>query len=485
MNDTTLIISGATVVCEHTVLPDHDVFVRNGRIAAIRPSSGTFTQGRSEGSEVLESAEMHLLADAEISDSSTAESAMGSFDEAFLGSMPTIVDARGAYVIPGLIDVHSDYIETVASPRPSAIMDLPTSLLRAERELVAHGVTTIFHSLSVYQTSIFDHKPIRNFENVTKLIEGVEDLRRGEEFDHLIRHRLHLRIEIDSVDRYEAVKAYVNEGRVDMVSFMDHTPGQGQYADLSMFGSTLKGYRDVSDEHIADIIAAQQASDKLTLAQMTEIARLARKHGIAVASHDDDSSEKLDCMESCNAVISEFPITMDVAHDARKRGMHTLAGAPNVVMGKSHSGNLSAREAVKEGAIDMLCSDYYPAALLQAVFLLHHVCGVELNEAVSFATANPAKAAGLFNEVGSIAVGKRADILVVRELPVVGASDVLTNPVVTQAYVAGRLVYGSRYPMFADESTDSPLAIDQLAQEQYVLDDERMQADAERVQVIR
>ncbi|MEG0376691.1 MAG: amidohydrolase family protein, partial [Raoultibacter sp.] len=176
---------------------------------------------------------------------------------------------------------------------------------------------------------------------------------------------------------------------------------------------------------------------------------------------------------------------MDVAHDARRRGMHTLAGAPNVVMGKSHSGNLSAREAVKEGAIDMLCSDYYPAALLQAVFLLHHVCGVELNDAVAFATANPAKAAGLFNEVGSIAVGKRADILVVRELPVLGTTDVPTNPVVTQAYVAGRLVYGSRYPQFADESNDSQAAIDRLAHEHHVLSDERVQADTERVQVVR
>ncbi|MEG0505308.1 MAG: hypothetical protein RR547_11735, partial [Raoultibacter sp.] len=116
MNETTLIISGATVVCEHTVLPDHDVFVRNGRIAAIRPSAGTFTQDRSDGSTLLENAEMHLLAGAEIPSSSAADSANGDFDEVFLGSMPTIVDARGAYVIPGLIDVHSDYIETVASP---------------------------------------------------------------------------------------------------------------------------------------------------------------------------------------------------------------------------------------------------------------------------------------------------------------------------------------------------------------------------------
>ncbi len=158
-----------------------------------------------------------------------------------MGVLP-VVDARGAYVAPGLIDIHSDYVENVASPRPSVVMDLNTSLYKADRELVSHGITTIFHSLSVYGAHIFDHKPIRDFGNVSGLIERVAGPARGRGArpPHpsspahargaglgrpLRRHREFLR-----------------SGKVDLVSFMDHTPGQGQYRDLLVFGDTLKGY---------------------------------------------------------------------------------------------------------------------------------------------------------------------------------------------------------------------------------------------------
>ena len=459
MNDTTLIISGGTVVCEDAVLPDHDVFVRNGRIAAIRPSAG------------------YRLADRD--------------DDATL----SIVDARGAYVAPGMIDVHSDFIENVASPRPSVVMDLRTSLFQAERELVAHGITTIYHSLSVYGETIFDHKPIRNFENVTQLIDEVAAMRDAEELEHLMRHRLHLRIEIDSVDLYEQIKERIASGVVDMISFMDHTPGQGQYSDLEIFGDTLKGYRDISDEEVARIIEGQQQSDKITLAQMTELARLAQKRGMSVASHDDDSIEKLDRMASVNAAISEFPITMDVAFGARERGMHTLAGAPNVMMGHSHSGNLSAREAVQARAIDILCSDYYPAAMLGAVFALNRTIGLDLAEAFALVTANPAKAAGVSDELGSIAVGKRADLIVVRELPVRDGASEGSMPVVTEAFVGGRCVHRSLYPLFEgaseahEERADRPIAIasaaDRVALESEVAAEEAIQSEYEKAQVVR
>ena len=146
-----------------------------------------------------------------------------------MGVLP-VVDARGAYVVPGLIDIHSDYVENVASPRPSVVMDLSTSLYKADRELVSHGVTTIFHSLSVYGAHVFDHKPIRDFGNVSALIDRVAALRAGEERDHLIRHRLHMRVELDSVDLYDDIESFLRSGKVDLVSFMDHTPGRASTA---------------------------------------------------------------------------------------------------------------------------------------------------------------------------------------------------------------------------------------------------------------
>ena len=423
MDTDSCIIRGGTVVCADRVLPDCDVVVIDGRIAAIEPVGASDFDAQ---------------------------------PDATMGVLP-VVDARGAYVVPGLIDIHSDYVENVASPRPSVVMDLSTSLYKADRELVSHGVTTIFHSLSVYGAHVFDHKPIRDFGNVSALIDRVAALRAGEERDHLIRHRLHMRVELDSVDLYDDIESFLRSGKVDLVSFMDHTPGQGQYRDLLVFGDTLKGYRDVSDEDVRDIVRQQQESQKLTYAQITALASVARERGVSIASHDDDSEDKLAFMDGLEATISEFPISLDIARAARARGMHTIAGAPNVMLGHSHSGNLSAREAVQAGAIDVLCSDYYPAALLDAVFTLRDQCGLDIAKAFALVTINPAKAAGIADEVGSIAVGKRADVLLVREIscgegsgehPVAGPDSRVarTMPVVTRAFVGGHSVFRSHYP---------------------------------------
>ena len=287
-----------------------------------------------------------------------------------------------------------------------------------------------------------------------------------------------MRVELDSVDLYDDIERYLRSGKVDLVSFMDHTPGQGQYRDLLLFGETLKGYRDVTDEEVREIIQQQQESEKLSYAQIAKLADIARGRGISIASHDDDSAEKLAFMDGLQATISEFPISLDIAREARARGMHTVAGAPNVMLGHSHSGNLSAREAVTAGAIDVLCSDYYPAALLDAVFALRDACGLDIAQAFALVTINPAKAAGIADEVGSLAVGKRADVLLVREIScgaagatagadVVGAvrsgargavdadacagaaanaQGARTMPTVTRAFVGGHSVFRSHYP---------------------------------------
>jgi alpha-D-ribose 1-methylphosphonate 5-triphosphate diphosphatase len=172
--------------------------------------------------------------------------------------------------------------------------------------------------------------------------------------------------------------------------------------------------------------------EKLALDGLAEIATLARARRIAVASHDDDTVEKIELVRGIGATISEFPITLEVARRARELGMHTVAGAPNVLLGRSHSGNLAAAEAVRDGCIDVLCSDYYPAALLHAVFVLARD-GLGMVEAVKLVTLNPARALYLDARVGSLAAGLRADLLVVEEL-----EDGF--PVVTTALVDGRRV---------------------------------------------
>lgn len=345
------------------------------------------------------------------------------------------IDACGGYLMPGFIDVHADYIEHMAAPRPTSIMDLAMSLREAERELATHGITTMFHSLSLYGVSDFDTKPIRDPENTRKFIEIIDRTRKT---SHLIRHFFHARFEIDNLARISELEEYLRSKRVHLVSFMDHSPGQGQYRDLEVYRKTLKGYRDLSDEQIDRLIDERMRTVKMSESRIRELAALAREHGISIASHDDDSVEKLLLVSDYGSTISEFPINLKIAHEARRLGMRTVAGAPNVLLGGSHSGNLSAREAILDGAIDILCSDYYPAAILHAIFKLHREDGIDLAALVRMATLNPATAVRMDKEIGSIEVGKKADLLIVETV-----DDAF--PACTSVFVDGRRVISSYY----------------------------------------
>ncbi|MDI2587297.1 phosphonate metabolism protein PhnM [Psychrobacillus sp. NEAU-3TGS] len=324
-----------------------------------------------------------------------------------------LIDARGGYISPGFIDIHSDYIETVASPRPTSMMDFNISLREAEKILISHGITTMFHSLSFYKEDVFTHKPMRNPKNIQRMVDAI-DATHSEL--HLIRHRLHARFEIDNIDEVDSLVQNIEDGKVHLLSFMDHTPGQGQYRNLEVYRETLKGYRNISDDDVNVLIAERQSTEFLTIEKMKEVADIALSKGIAVASHDDDDIKKLELVQSFGTTISEFPITLDVAKKAKEIGLHTIAGAPNVLLGGSHSGNLSAAAAISQDCVDILCSDYYPAALLHAIFELHEKHGNDLHKMFMMVTLNPAKAVRMDEELGSIKVGKKADLLVIERM---------------------------------------------------------------------
>lgn len=351
------------------------------------------------------------------------------------GAGHRVTDVSGRYIMPGMIDIHSDYIEHVAAPRPSAIIDFSLALAEAERTLITHGITTIYHSVTVRQSLLFRQNRIRSPETTRALIDAINQ---ASSRPRVIRHRVHGRLEVDAVDRMEEILDYIRMRRVRLISFTDHSPGQGQYRDLEVFRRTLKRYRNLNDAEIDDVTSRALTKEKLPLERLLEIAANAHRHGVAVASHDDDSIEKLDLMESLGVTISEFPITLDVARRARARSMHTVAGAPNVLLGGSHSGNLSAAEAVLDGAVDVLCSDYYPAAMLHAVFALASNERVHLPDVVRLVSMNPARALGTETSTGSIESGKRADLLAVA-----AGSD--GQPAVTAAWIDGVPVYESTY----------------------------------------
>ena len=346
-----------------------------------------------------------------------------------------VIDASGRFVMPGMIDIHSDMIESYIQPRSTALMDFSMGFMEAERVLTMCGITTMFHSISMYKEGAWDVKEIRRTACVKKLVKLVSDYQKGM---RLIRHRYHLRYEIDNIECYDEVKQMLEEKTVNLLSFMDHSPGQGQYRDLEIYRKHLEeGINEVSDAEFEEIVRREKEKDSLSFRQLKEMADLARSNGVSVASHDDDSVEKLQVNREFGVRISEFPVTLDIAREAVKQGFLTVLGAPNILLGGSHSGNLSAVDAIRAGAASILVSDYYPQALLQAVFRLHRDGELPLWEATALVTKNPAEAVGMDGEIGTIEEGKKADLLIV--------SDEHAFPAVEKVFVDGSCIFGCNY----------------------------------------
>jgi alpha-D-ribose 1-methylphosphonate 5-triphosphate diphosphatase len=339
-----------------------------------------------------------------------------------------VVNAHGRYIIPGLIDVHSDKIEQYIQPRPTSQMDFEFALKTCERDLLGAGITTMYHSLSLFKDEIFGKSLLKTKENVQKIADLIAGIHLR---NHLIHHRLHLRIEIDNLETFDIVRDMISQGKVHLISFMDHTPGQGQYSDLAVYYDTISKHngKEIGTLGFDGVLDYHKNKDTLSIDQLRELAGLAHERGIAVASHDDDTSEKLALNKHIGVDVSEFPITLNIAKTAKTHGFYTVVGSANILRGCSHSGNLSAAEAVLSDCADIICSDYYPAAILHSIFHMHINYGIPLPRLIIKATLNPAKATRTDNDYGSLEPGKKADLLIV---------DILDGyPVITHVFVDG------------------------------------------------
>ena len=147
-----------------------------------------------------------------------------------------VTDVKGRYILPGIIDIHSDMIENILQPRSTAVMDYNMGLEEAEKQLAACGITTIYHSVSMYREGSWDNREIRQAKSIEKLSSLIKQRSLK---PHLINNKYHLRYELDNVECYDKVIELIQNGYVDLLSIMDHRPGQGQYRDLNIYRKHL------------------------------------------------------------------------------------------------------------------------------------------------------------------------------------------------------------------------------------------------------
>lgn len=317
------------------------------------------------------------------------------------------IDLDGCTLMPGMIDLHCDALEKEVEPRPNVYFPLEFAVAQADRRNAAAGVTTVYHALSFANAEL----GVRNNAFAADIVRAVH----AWQPHALIDNRVHARWEITDSSAQGMLESLLSSAKVHLLSFMDHTPGQGQFKDVEAYRDYLSRTYGKNAKELDAILDAKLAAAKGALERVRSLAMVARQCGIPIASHDDDSVRKIDTMKMLGAVISEFPVNLETAQAAKANGMYTVFGAPNVLRGQSQSGSMRAVDAVMAGVADCLCADYSPAALLPAVMKLQEAAGIPLHEAVRLVTANPASAAGLPDR-GEIDAGKRADLIAVRQV---------------------------------------------------------------------
>jgi len=331
------------------------------------------------------------------------------------------LDGGGALCLPGLIDLHCDALEKEVEPRPRVAFAHDFALANSDRRNLNAGITTVFHAVSFAG----GEWGVRDPRIAAEVVRAVRT------YAGLVDHRVHARYEVTDGGGEEPVAELLAAGQVDLLSFMDHSPGQGQFSELAAYVAYMTRTYHVSEAEATAFGEGKVASAVLAPGRMARLADLARRHGVALASHDDDTAEKVAAMAALGVTISEFPIGLAAAQAAVAAGMVTLFGAPNVQRGRSSGGNVRALDVILAGACTGLCADYHPPSLLAAVMHLPDISPLTLPDAVRLASLAPARAAGLLDR-GALAPGQRADLVLVRAG---------SGPAVVEAvFVAGRKV---------------------------------------------
>lgn len=315
-------------------------------------------------------------------------------------------DLEGDYLIPGLVELHTDHLEQHYSPRPGVTWNKIAAIQAHDAQVASSGITTVFDCLRLGsdEDGGFARGEMRDMADAIEQAQNENRLRA----DHL----LHLRCEVASADVLDHFEDFESDPQVKLISLMDHSPGQRQFQTMDQYIVFYQKKRGLSDEAFKAFVDRRvAASARYSTKHRDYLSTQCLARGITIASHDDATLTHVDEAIGHGVRLAEFPTSVEAAKASHDAGMSVLMGAPNIVRGKSHSGNIAARDLAEIGVLDVLSSDYVPFSLLYAPFLLaDQVDGMTLPKALSMVTETPARTVGLADR-GRIAHGLRADLV--------------------------------------------------------------------------
>jgi alpha-D-ribose 1-methylphosphonate 5-triphosphate diphosphatase len=316
-------------------------------------------------------------------------------------------DLAGDLLIPGLVELHTDHLEAHFVPRPKVYWDPIAAVVSYDGQLATSGITTALDSVRIWREA--------GIQEVDGQHDVLSDAITTARDADLLRadHFLHLRCEVPMPGVVADTEKMVDRSDVRLMSLMDHTPGQRQFRDEVKLRTYYRGKKGgLSDAELDEMFALRRRYQ----AEHAEPNRrglvdLAWRHRIPLASHDDTVPAHVTEAIDDKVAIAEFPTTADAAAALHGAGIKVLLGAPNLVRGGSHSGNVATADLAAAGVLDIMSSDYVPSALLMAALRLPDaVPRFDLPAAIRTVSRTPAHAVGL-DDRGEIAVGKRADLV--------------------------------------------------------------------------
>ncbi len=317
-----------------------------------------------------------------------------------------VIDVQGRLIMPGLVDLHSDSLERSIEKRKGVFFDTDFAILNLDRKAAACGITTFCHAISFADNELGLRSP-REAETCVRKIKAFNDSPQA-----LVKHRVHVRYEVGSEQSFNIVNRLVEQGLVDLLSVMDHTPGQGQFKSMESYIRFQSIEYQVPENMVIEMAREKQANHLWAWQMVNELTKTVGDAGIPMLSHDDDTIEKIGLIRDLGIGASEFPVTRQAARQAGEYGMKIFMGAPNLVRDQSTSGSLKASEVLKHKWCTGLVSDYYPESLLQAGFLGQKFTGC-MAEALQQVTSGPGAYLMSPDQPGVLVPGADADIIIV------------------------------------------------------------------------